>query len=178
MRKKISLVLLSLLVGVTGVFAARNTSFSVVSFEDCDTSSKEPEVYQFYGDTAKVLQKVEGLNVGLVKRRMYMLTVESSSGAELRLFEKASNGKGVEIWNWKGSSLGDLNQQLAAGLLENRGVNCVGEQSKALIKAKLGDALRAEGAPVPAPVSARAAFAHPIQDFSGQFVRTTVFLFC
>jgi hypothetical protein len=169
-----------LVVGAAVVFAAGKASVNVVSDAGvgCDTASKAPEVYQFYGDTNTVLKKVEGLNVGLAQRRLYVLTVESSTGAELRVFEKASNGKGVEVSSWKGSSLGDLNQQLAAGLLENKGVNCVGEQSKALITAKLGHELKTVGTPVPAPVSAKAAFAHPVQDFGGQFVRATVFLLC
>lgn len=141
----------------------------------CDENSRAPEVFELYGDPATVLGKLDKLDLGLDKRRLYVFTVESAQGAELRLFEKQPDGKAVRVSTWKGATLGDLGHEIGNGLLKNKGVHCAGEQTKSMLNSKLN--LKAEN-DVPFPVSARSAFAHSVQNSGSDFVRATIFLLC
>ena len=162
-------------VGVTVLILAMvSMPTTVMGSVGCDAGSWSPEVYTFYGDSATVLSKVDAVKMQLPERRMYLVAVEGTNGAEVRLFQREGKSSKFRVWSWKGKSLGALNQQISQAIADNRGVACVGEQTKAIITKAVSP--KDLGA-VPAPVNGRAAFSHAINAASG-FVRTTVYLLC
>lgn len=60
-------------------------------------------------------------------------------------------------------------------ILANRGIACIGEQSKAMVKVRFDPS---EKGTIPTPVSARAAFSHIIKKFGNEYLRVTIFLLC
>lgn len=140
----------------------------------CSKASWSPEVYEFYGDGETVLKKLNSIEMDLPNRRLYVFTVEGEQGAELRLFEQDSDETMcVEIW--ENGSLEGLRDQIHEAIMANRGVACVGEQTKALV-GKAVETKREGG--IPAPVSPHAAFAHSLQRHGDEFIRAAVFLMC
>ncbi|MFD7665388.1 hypothetical protein [Streptomyces sp. NPDC059788] len=140
----------------------------------CVSYSWTPEVHDFYGDPEAILHKMDGLDMELPDRRIFILLTESAGQAHIRFFEQAEDGQ-YTVSTWSGDSLDGLGGRLAETILANRGVHCVGEQSRAVI-APFG--LKAEGA-VPAPANHRAAFAHTVRSHGeGTFTRATCALLC
>ena len=142
----------------------------------CSEASFAPEVQQFYGSVASIQRKLDETSIALEKRRVYVLLVETHSSAELTVFDRSSVEEPVvKVSQWQGRTVGDLREQLSSAILENKGIACIGEQSKRILLAKYSPA---EIARIPAPVSARAAFSHLLNPYIGSYVRATVFLLC
>ena len=141
----------------------------------CFEASWSPEIHDLYGDAETILSKMDGLPMELGDRRVYALMVEGPTSAEVRFFEQV-DPENWAILSWQGGKLGDLPSRLDEVVLKNRGIHCVGEQVKALLTSAVK--LELQGI-VPAPASARAAFAHPIRAHSkGEFVRASAALLC
>jgi len=90
------------------------------------------------------------------------------------LYEKQENNQ-YAVHRWSGEATGSLKEDINNAILANRGIACVGEQTKAIV-GRIAE-LRAEGT-IPAPVSARAAFGHPVLRHRTDYIRTTVYLLC
>lgn len=142
----------------------------------CHVWSFTPHVYDFYGDADAILAHVDAAGMVLTERRMFLLAVEGDDGAELKLFEQVS----AQTWSvttWRGHQLGALRAELGNAILANKGVFCVGEQTKGVL-----ETLGLQGIPdgvVPAPHSPRAAFGHPIRALAtGGYARATIALLC
>ena len=161
---KMFVVGLCVLVMTSGVYAQSR----------CKKISFEPEVLTFYGDSATVLKKLDNFEMQLPERRVYMFMLESADSAELALYEKTDDNS-TKVSSWRGASIAELRERLSSGLLENRGIACVGEQTKSLVQAKLSP--KSLGA-IPVPVSARAAFGNNIKAYGDNYIRVTVFLLC
>lgn len=141
----------------------------------CAGFSWSPEVFDFYGNPEAVIEKIDGQKLPVTERRMYFLLVESAQGAEMRFFERVSEGLAA-VFSWSGESAVELKSRIDRAVLSNRGVNCIGEQLKALIAE--GVELNLEGT-VPAPATPRAAFAHTIRNNGGDgYVRATTAMLC
>jgi hypothetical protein len=141
----------------------------------CKTYSWTPEVHDFYGDAESVIRKMDTLPMELGDRRVYFLLVEHADGAEVRFFERIDDTQ-VAVLSWRGESAGDLKSRIADTILTNRGVNCVGAQTKDLIMNAVDASLLGS---VPAPVSPRAAFSHTIRNCGrDKFMRATAGLLC
>ncbi|HUB74538.1 MAG TPA: hypothetical protein VL979_10930 [Solirubrobacteraceae bacterium] len=140
----------------------------------CEAQSWEPEVYEFYGDGNTVLEKLNKIDMDLPHRRLYLFSLETPDSAELRVFEKEDDEK-VSVDIWEDGDLGDLRERIHDAILANRGVACVGEQTRALVAGAV-EARREAG--IPRPVSPYAAFAHSLQRHGDEFVRAAVFLMC
>lgn len=143
----------------------------------CSGMSFEPEVLQFYGDSTSIAHKLEDDRMRLPERRLYILLLETAGSAELALFEKDGREPSlVNVSSWRGRTLGDLRDRLTSLILDNRGIACVGEQSKALVEASVTTASLGS---IPAPVSAKAAFSHLLRrNASGEYMRMSVLLLC
>ena len=156
------------------------STFSVARAEGgggCSTSSWNPEVISLYGDGESLTNKIDKYDLGLPERRAYVVLVETAKNAELRFYEKAEKGT-VKVTKWKGTA-NDLREQMNKTIFDNRGVNCVGEQVKALISKKTGlNIMKANDVPVPAPANGKAAVSHILKDNKDQFTRLTFFLLC
>ncbi|HWX39681.1 MAG TPA: hypothetical protein VN345_00900 [Blastocatellia bacterium] len=142
----------------------------------CSVSSFEPEVVSFHGDSATVLKKLEEFKEQLPvsKLRVYMFLVETADSAELSLFERADHGT-FNVSHWTGRSAGDLRETITNRMLANRGIACIGEQSKALVAERITPVKLGT---IPSPVTARAAFGHSVQKYGDKYMRLSVFLFC
>jgi hypothetical protein len=156
--------------------AAGTTGTEVELNARCHPFAWTPEVHTFYGDAEAILAKIDTIDMRLSERRMFLLTVETAGSAEIRLFEQVA-GTSWSVSSWTGESLGRLSDGLHEAILGNQGVFCVGEQSKGVLVGQ-GFELTPEGL-VPAPHSARAAFAHPIREHGAEtFTRATAALLC
>jgi hypothetical protein len=172
MRKVFSILVASLLVALA---VAQNASCQQPPIL-CGQASFQPEVLSFYGDSTTVLNKIEELKtVSLSRLRVYMFLVETADAAELSLLERVNGSDEYTVSHWRGASAGDLREQITSRMLSNRGVLCIGEQSKALLAKRVA---ATKVGVVPAPASVRAAFGHTIQKYGNNYMRLTVFLFC
>jgi hypothetical protein len=135
-----------------------------------------PEVYSLFGEGKKVFDKIGNLNVDLPKRKIYVLILEGPESAQVFLYEKAGDKK-VNLSHWSGKSASDLRADIEKGIMSNRGVNCVGEQTKEIIK-KLGEKDIKTEKDSDAPATVKAAVSHAVQDQGDKFIRVTVFLLC
>ncbi|MEX2984113.1 hypothetical protein [Streptomyces sp. C36] len=140
----------------------------------CVSYSWTPEVHDFYGDPEAILHKMDHVDMELSSRRIFVLLTESQGSADVRFFEQAEGGD-YKVSTWSGGSLDGLGGRLADTILKNKGIHCVGEQTRALL-APLG---MTEQATVPAPANPRAAFAHTVRNHGKDtFTRATCALLC
>lgn len=140
----------------------------------CAKYSFQPEVMAYFGDSATVVRKLDDDRMGLPDRRGYLLLIETKNTAEFSFFER-DDDKHFRVYRWEGASLGDLREQLTNVILENRGVACVGAQTKSMVKARFDP--RDLGT-IPTPLSAQAAFSHALRKYGDQYLRVTVLLLC
>lgn len=144
-------------------------------FARCAFYSFRPSIYSFFGEPDSILAKMDAIPEKLSDLRTFILAVENSSAAEVRLFERVDGDKWA-VSSWHGPALGDLNARMADAVMANSGVLCVGEQLKGLLTSELD--LTLEGI-VPAPATARAAFGHAVRGLGTEsFVRATTALLC
>lgn len=144
-------------------------------FARCAFYSFRPSIYSFFGEAESILTKMDAIPEKLADLRTFILAVESSSAAEVRLFERVDGDKWA-VSSWRGAAIGDLNARMADSVMENSGVLCIGEQLKSLLTSELD--LSLEGV-VPAPVSARAAFGHAVRGLgTDTFIRATAAMLC
>lgn len=148
--------------------------FSGASTEGCEEESWSPEVITLYGDSATVNRKLAGFEMNLPKRRIFGFTVDTEAQTVGAFFEQTSPGVAT-IFQWSGSFEPGLHDKIADAIMRNKGVNCVGEQTKALL-AELSGYSTQTG--VATPVNAKAAFSHQIREAGTAYQRTTVYLMC
>lgn len=142
--------------------------------EGCAKNSFSPEIYEYYGDADTILKKIDRVDLQLKDRRVYFLTVEDEKEAEIRFFEWSS-GDQWKVSRWRGAASEVPREALSRGYLTNRGVHCVGEQSKGTLQQALS---LSSDETVPGPASSRAAFQHTIREFGSDFIRVTVSALC
>jgi hypothetical protein len=148
--------------------------FSATSGVGCEAESWSPEVISFYGDSAIIVRKLSKFEMNLSGRRVFALLLEGAKDSAIRVYERSSPGR-YSVSLWKGALAPTLRANLDKAILENKGVHCVGEQTKAIVSQM--PELRVES-DIPAPASAKAAFSHPIRDMNDTYVRATVYLLC
>jgi hypothetical protein len=156
----------------------KKPAFKAISPPGCKWQSWTPEVFSFYGDPAAVTAKLNNFDMNLPHRRVFMFMIETTSDAQISLFELAKDSKDdndmFHLWTWKGKSANDLREKATETILANRGVLCVGEQIKSLVKGLNPD----DKGDIPAPKTALAAFGHTINEYGSNYIRLTVFLLC
>lgn len=140
----------------------------------CAPMSFQPEVHSLYGNAAVILPKLENDTMGLPTRRGYLLLIETEDSAELAYFDRV-NMQASKVYHWEGSSIADLREKLTNYILANRGIACVGAQTKALVNASLR---LSDLGTIPTPLSASAAFSHMIKKYGDKYLRVTVMLLC
>lgn len=142
----------------------------------CAVSAFNPYSYEFYGDASTILDSLDRSGMDLSERRMLMLAVENGSTAEIKLYERVED----DMWSvstWTGPNIDDIRAAIGQMLFDNKGVFCTGEQAKGVFQ-NLEIVFEKNGV-VPAPHSARAAFAHPIRAYTTEnYGRATVTCFC
>jgi hypothetical protein len=148
--------------------------FSATSGVGCEEESWSPEVISFYGDAGTIVRKLGKFEMNLSGRRVFALLVEGSKDSEIRVYERSKPGL-YSVSLWKGALTPTLRSNIDKAIIDNKGVHCVGEQTKAIVGQM--PELRTES-DIPAPASATAAFAHPIRNMGDAYVRATVYLLC
>jgi hypothetical protein len=129
----------------------------------------------FYGDTAKVAEKLEKLQSNLLARRVYLLVSETAGRTEAALFER-TDGENVSLSRWGSDSNIKLAETLNEKILANAGKSCAGELTKAVLRALGGVA--DHGDVISAPTTALAAYHQAWQRPVNDYVRVTLFLLC
>jgi hypothetical protein len=171
-----------------GAFAALSTQeeiskdkkpvFKAVSPPGCKKQSWTPEVFSFYGDPAAVTAKLNNFDMNLPNRRVFLFMIETTHDAQISLFELSKDGKDdnsmFHLSTWKGKSASGLREKATETILANRGIYCVGEQIKGLVKGLNPD----DKGDLPAPKTALAAYGHTIHEYGSEYIRLTVFLLC
>jgi hypothetical protein len=140
----------------------------------CEAESWSPEVVALYGDPDTVLRKLSSYDMDLPNRRIYISLIEGKEESEISLFEKTSD-KGVTISRWTSRPSPELHEKIAGAIVDNKGVYCVGEQTRAILNT-LGKPQQTEDATIPA--NARAAFSHRLRAMSDDYIRSTFYLMC
>jgi hypothetical protein len=142
--------------------------------EGCKEQSWSPEVISLYGDGETIIRKMGAIDTDLRTRRVYVFTLETQKSAEIAFYEATSPNK-VTISRWTGRPDPSFHTSVSSAIIENKGVHCVGEQTKAIVE-RLPQ-LKTEQE-VAAPANAKAAFSHQVRAAGNDYIRTTVYLMC
>jgi hypothetical protein len=143
----------------------------------CVVAAWDCQIHSFFGSPETVAGKLADLPKDLVDRRVYVLAVQGEGRAEVRVFERGSldDAEGT-VAVWQGDSLGGLVASVTDTLIANHGVHCPGEQVSSVLN---GEREFAVQGPIPVPVSARAAFGHPLKGFrEDAFIQASVIVLC
>lgn len=162
---------------VTEEFSPANEPITEIDLAArCHVYAFSPHVVDLYGDAEAILAHIDRIEMDLTERRMFLLAVETHDAAEVVLYEQVA-GDTWSVSTWTGAGLGELRTSLGDAILANKGVFCVGEQTKGVLD-HLGIQATPQGT-VPAPHSPRAAFGHPIRRHTGDgYGRATIALLC
>lgn len=142
---------------------------------ECAASSWSPEKFTFFGDAAIVTQKLGGFDLDLKHRRVFIVAIESPTGDRVTFYEQ--EGSGYRVKSFAGEKVPELLASIDKEIMANHGVNCVGEQSKALFSKAGGSSISDMGIASP-PASTKAVLNHLLSGHKGEFVETTVYLMC
>jgi hypothetical protein len=151
------------------------TSTSTPIVMGCHRSSWNPELYSFYGAKDTILEKLAQIPTKLSERRVFLQVTQGDSSVDIRLYEHQRDGT-YTVTEWPNKQTSHLIADIDKAICDNHGVNCVGEQVKAVLKRELGkgEVLR----PAPAPETPEAAFKHSVENASGEFIKTTIIILC
>jgi hypothetical protein len=145
----------------------------------CKLSSRDVELYGFYGSREIVAQRVANLPVSLSERRLFLQITQGgrADGAktDVKLFEKQKDGS-FAITEWTKANAAGLSAEIDRAIIENKGKHCVGEAIKAVLAKKLGPGNAA--ASLAALASPKEAFTPSVQHAAGDFVKSVVVLGC
>lgn len=141
----------------------------------CAQSSWNPELYSLYGAKDTIVEKLSKLPLKLSERRVFLQVTQGDSSANVKLFEKEKDGT-YTVTEWTTKQTASLLAAIDEAIVANKGVNCVGEQVKAVLAKELKDGKVLKG--VAAPASSAAAFAHAIKDATGDFIKCALHMLC
>ena len=140
----------------------------------CLRQSWSPETHIFYGSQDIILKKLSDWSAKPSDHRVFVQVTQGKTSGNVKLFEQSNNG-GYTVTEWSPRETSELIVALDKAIMANKGVNCVGEQMKAVLK-KLGKGKTVQG--VAEPASASAAFAHAVKEAQGEFIKTAIIAGC
>jgi hypothetical protein len=156
-------------------FAVVLSGASAHAQKSCLNSSRNPELYSFYGDKDVIVESLARIPAKLSERRVFLQTTQGDSSADVRLYERQEDGT-FTVTEWTTGQTTRLLADIDKAIIANKGVNCVGEQVKAILVKELKKGKVSTA--VPAPASPEAAFGHPVKNASGGFIKTTIAILC
>ena len=148
-------------------------ALSISSGAGCEAESWSPEVISLYGDEETIQRKMQNFEMDLPRRRIFVFTAEDSKREEVSFYERTAEDT-VTVVHWTGDVQAGLHERIANAIIKNKGVNCVGEQTRAIISGLPGAKTTED---VAAPVNAKAAFSHSLRNFP-DYARSTIYLMC
>lgn len=152
------------------------SSASIYGQAGCNDASWNPESYSFYGEKAKIIEKFGKVSTTpLSERRVFLQVTQGKSEADIKLYERAKDGK-FTVTEWATPNTSHLLAQIDRAIVDNKGVNCVGEQVKGILVKELKHGKVTEA--IPAPESLKAAFGHSVEKATGEFIKSVIFLLC
>lgn len=141
----------------------------------CTESSWNPELYTLYGAKASIVEKLGKLPLKLSERRVFLQVTQGDSSANIKLYEKQKDGT-YTVTEWTAKQTAGLLSDIDKAIVANKGVNCVGEQVKAVLAKDLKNGKISKA--VPAPATSAAAFAHAVKTATGEFIKCTIIILC
>ena len=141
----------------------------------CRNSSWNPELYSFYGEKTVIVEKLAKIPAELSERRVFLQVTQGDSSADVKLYEQQKDGT-FTVTDWTTRQTSRLLADIDRAIIDNKGVNCVGEQVKGVLAKELGEGK--VSTKVPAPASSEASFAHSVKEASGEFVKSVVIILC
>ncbi len=127
----------------------------------------------FYGKKDLIIEKLSSWSANPSDHRVFVQITQGTNKGNVKFFERHGNDYTVMEWNPHETS--DLIIAIDKAIMANKGVNCVGEQIKAVLQ-RLGKGNKVEN--VAPPASAAAAFAHAVNEAQGDFVKTVIIYGC
>jgi len=143
--------------------------------QTCRRSSWNPELYSFYGEKGTIVKKLANLPAKLSEHRVFLQVTQGDSSANIKLYEQQENGT-FTVTEWSTKQTSRLLADIDKAIIANKGVNCVGEQVKAILDKQLHAGKVSKE--VPAPASPEAAFAHSVNQARGEFIKSAVIILC
>ena len=106
----------------------------------CRNNSWNPETYGFYGAKKTILEKLPKIpeTAPFADRRVFVQITEGESGVEVKLFERQDNGT-FTTTVWTRGKGGRLICDIDDRIMDNKGLDCVGETVKEALGKLLGD---------------------------------------
>ena len=142
--------------------------------ELCYVASWSPETHAYYGKKEIILEKLAKLPINLSKHRIFLQVTQGDVSGNVKLFERHPDGR-FTVTEWAPPDTLEILDAIDKAIIANKGVNCVGEQIKAVLLEKLGEKEPSVGA---VPVSPAAAFNHAVNKATGDFIKTVIILGC
>jgi hypothetical protein len=174
----VAVIAIGILAGVQSGFSRGGDRFNAESPVGCRISSWTPELYSFYGDPEKVMDKLSQFDMKLAERRVFMFMVESSDSAEFALFERPVKDPGPwTVWRWKGqpSEARKLREEETNEILTRQGQDCVGKETVKLVESRNPVKQEINNPPTTAYLAFGDVMAHYPK---GSYVQVTIFLLC
>jgi hypothetical protein len=145
----------------------------------CRYNSWNPELYGFYGTKEAVVGKLAKIpeTAPFSERRVFVQVTQGKSGIEIKLFERQDGGKvTVTVWTKTSKETSHLVCDLDERIMDNKGLNCVGQKVKEALDKLLGKGNETESlAGLDSPATA---FSPSVNAASGEYVKTLVWLLC
>jgi hypothetical protein len=175
--KMAALIAMGALLGEQSSGSSGDVQFQAVSPDGCRRSSWTPEVFSFYGDPEKVMDKLSRFDMKLADRRIFMYMVESADAADLVLYERPLTDSGPwTVWRWSGkpSEASKIREDETNQILARQGKECVGAETKKLLEHWKPQKTTTSSP----PTTASAAFGGVISGYRDSYIRASMFLLC
>jgi len=161
----------------------------------CFLSSWSPEVHTFYGKKEVIEEKLGKILANLSERRVFLQVTQGESTSDVRLYERQKDGNfKVTEWISKQPShldasaikanpepvvdIDSLLVEIDKSIVANKGVHCVGEQTKAILAKEFKELKGKESEGVSLSSSPMGAFAESVSKADGEFRKSTVVILC
>lgn len=122
-----------------------------------------------------MIEKLAKIPVQLSDRRVFVQITQGRSGGEVKLYERQEDGT-FAVTQWAPPQTFDLLAKIDKSVFDNKGVKCVGKETKAILQKQLGPGKTVH--PLAASASPQDAFADSVNNAPGDFVRTTIWILC
>lgn len=147
---------------------------AVVGCENPDAGT--PEEYSLFGKASDLQSKISAIDADLSKRKIFVVTIEDEDGTEAFLYRRGDEEGKMQLTHWVGLEKEGIRASIENAIVENKGIQCVGEQTKSLLDGL--DAEPKDNESIQAPANLKAIVSHAIQARGESYVRLSLILLC
>jgi hypothetical protein len=141
----------------------------------CKAASWSPEQYTFYGEKDPIVGKLSNLPIKLSDHRKFLHVTQGKSRADVKFYEQEENGK-FTVTEWTPKQTAVLLATIDHAIVVNKGEDCVGKQVKDVLRRLLKDGKTSSGVDV--PDSLYEALGPPVEQASGEFLKSVLIILC